>query len=92
VIAGVAVPAGSYSLYSVPGPDSWEIIVNKSITQWGEEHGYTDAVKAQEVGRGKVTPEKLSAPVEEFTITSDAGGLILDWETTRVRIPVVAGK
>jgi hypothetical protein len=91
VVAGIKVPAGSYSLYTVPNASEWEVIVNKSITQWGEEHNYTDAVKAQELGRGKVKPEALKNPVEVFTITSEPGFLVLEWETTRVKIPVKAG-
>jgi hypothetical protein len=91
VVAGIKVPAGSYSLYTVPNASDWEVIVNKSITQWGEEHTYTDAVKAQELGRGKVKPEAMKTPVEMFTITSEPGFLVLQWETTRVKIPVTAG-
>ena len=91
VVAGIKVPPGSYSLYTVPNASQWEVIVNKSITQWGEEHNYTDAVKAQELGRGKVKPESLKTPVEVFTITSEPGFLVLEWETTRVKIPVTAG-
>ena len=90
-IAGVKVQAGTYSIYTVPGEKEWEVIVNKSITQWGEEHNYTDAVKAQELGRGKVKPEAMKTPVEMFTITSEPGFLVLQWETTRVKIPVTAG-
>lgn len=92
VIAGVAVPAGSYSLYTVPGPSEWTIIVNRSITQWGEEHGYTEEVQAQEVGRGKVKSETLKNKVELFTITFSGGSLVLEWETTRVGIPIAVGK
>jgi hypothetical protein len=97
VIAGVAVPAGSYSLYTVPGAKSWQVIVNKSITQWGHEGRYTPEVKAQEVGTGTVNSEATTAPVEQFTITSapGAGGatnLVLSWEKTKVSIPVTAGK
>jgi hypothetical protein len=97
VIAGVAVPAGSYSLYTIPGAKEWHVIVNRSITQWGEEHGYTDAVKAQEVGHGIVPSGATAAPVETFTIRSEAGAagavnLVVEWEKTRVVIPVMAGK
>jgi hypothetical protein len=97
VIAGVAVPAGSYSLYTIPGAKQWHVIVNRSTTQWGEEHGYTDAVKAQEVGHGIVPSSATAAPVETFTIRSEAGAagavnLVVEWEKTRVVIPVVAGK
>ena len=96
VIAGVAVPAGSYSIYTIPGAKEWHVIVNRSITQWGEEHGYTDAVKAQEVGHGIVPTGTMAAAVETFTIRSEAGAggatnLLLEWEKTRVTIPVTAG-
>jgi hypothetical protein len=96
-VAGLQVPPGVYSLYTVPGPKEWEIIVNRSIAQWGKEDQYTDAVKAQELGRTKVKSEKLGAPVEMFTIRaepagSDAKALVLEWEKTRVRIPVQAAK
>src|SRR3954466_7853229 len=53
-VAGIAVQPGVYSLYTVPGASEWEIIVNRSISQWGKEDEYTHAVKAQEVGRAKV--------------------------------------
>src|SRR5262245_9444841 len=92
-IAGIKVPAGSYSLYSVPGPTEWVIIVNRSITQWGEESNYTEKVKAQEVGRGTVKTEALASLVEKFTIRAepsgaDAAALVLEWQTARVRIPL----
>jgi Protein of unknown function (DUF2911) len=92
-LAGIRVPPGKYSLYSVPGEKQWEIIVNRSTSQWGEESNYTDKVKAQEVGRGKVPVESVGTPVENFTIkadpaTGEAKALVLEWEKTRVRIPV----
>jgi hypothetical protein len=95
-VAGIKVPPGVYSLYTVPGRQEWEVIVNRSISQWGKEDQYTDAVKAQEVGRGKVKSESLKAPVETFTIQAEPGGnkaasLVLEWEKARVRIPLKAG-
>lgn len=92
-IAGLDVPPGVYSLYTVPGPREWEIIVNRSTSQWGEESSYTDKVKAQELGRAKVKSEALKTPVETFTIKAEPAGdkkasLLIDWEKTRVRIPV----
>jgi hypothetical protein len=92
-LAGLKVPPGKYSLYSVPGPKEWEIIVNRSTTQWGEESRYTDKVKAQEVGHAKVPVETVGQPIETFTIrveppTGDAHALVLEWEKTRVRVPI----
>lgn len=86
---------GSYSIYSVPGEKTWEIIVNRSITQWGHESQYTDKVKAQELGRTKADAEPLSAPVEKLTFTvtpseKDAKALVLTWDMAKVTIPLMA--
>ncbi len=93
-VAGIAVPAGVYSLYTVPGRREWEIIVNRSVSQWGHENEYTAEVKAQEVGRAKVKAEAVGTPVERFTIRAEPQGkkasLILEWEKTRVRVPFEA--
>lgn len=91
------MPPGVYSLYTVPGATEWQIIVNRSIAPWGKEDQYTDAIKAQELGRARVKSEKLSAPVETFTLRaepagSDAKALVLEWEKSSVRIPITAEK
>jgi len=96
-VAGLAVPPGVYSLYTVPGAGEWEIIVNRSTSQWGEESSYTKEVKAQELGRAKLKTEALKTPVETFTLKAEptgdkAASLMLEWEKTRVKIPVEAGK
>src|SRR5712691_2151133 len=93
-VAGIKVAPGKYSLYSVPGPKEWQVIVNRSTSQWGEESNYTDKVKAQEVGRATVSSEQLAAPIETLTIRSEPSGahgavLVLEWEKTRIRIPIV---
>jgi hypothetical protein len=94
-VAGIKVAPGFYSLYTVPGEREWEVIVNRATSQWGHESRYTEAVKRQEVGRGKAPAERLQAPVETFTIRAEQTGgaqtLLLEWENTRVRIPVSAG-
>lgn len=95
MIAGIAVPAGRYSLYTVPAAREWQVIVNRSTSQWGEESGYPK-VQNQEIARGTVQSERLAAPVEMFTIRAEpaSGGataLVLEWERTRVRIPIAAG-
>jgi Protein of unknown function (DUF2911) len=95
-VAGIDVPPGVYSLYTVPGAKEWEVIVNRSVSQWGHESEYTDQVKAQELGRGKVKSESVSAPIETFTIRAEPKGkdaeLVLEWEKTRVKIPFKSAK
>jgi Protein of unknown function (DUF2911) len=94
-VAGIKVQPGVYSLYTVPGKNEWEVIVNRSISQWGKEDQYTDQVKAQEVGRAKVKSEIGSSPVETFSIKAEpakkkSANLVLEWEKTRLKIPVQA--
>lgn len=92
-VAGLEVEPGSYSLYTVPGREEWTVIVNRSTSQWGIESQYTEQVRAQEVGRATVPSEQIASPVEMFGIRAeprgeDAVDLVLEWESTRVRVPV----
>jgi hypothetical protein len=93
-LAGLALEPGSYSLYTIPGATEWTLIVNRSTSQWGHEARYTPEVQAQEVGRARVPTERLDQQVESFTIRSEpsaAGAdILLEWERTRVRIPMRA--
>lgn len=92
VVAGIRVEPGSYSLYTVPGPDAWELVINASITQWGHIARYTRRVRQQELGRAPVSSERVRDHVEtmRFRAEPSNGGatLLLEWEHTRVRIPV----
>ncbi len=92
-IAGIEVEPGTYSLYTVPGESEWQVIVNRSTSQWGRENNYSDEVRAQEVGRATVRAGSTGEFVETFTISAidgESGGVsvVLEWENTRVAIPV----
>jgi len=86
-LAGIKVPAGVYSLYTVPGEQEWEIIVNKGTTQWGLDYD-----QSQDLGRGKAKSETLKDPIEQFTIRGDAKDkakeLLLEWQNFRVHVPI----
>ena len=90
-IAGVRVRPGAYTLYAIPGASSWRIAVNRGVQRWGIP--IDDKVRAQDVGTGTVRVEQLDAPVETLTLrfappAGNATELLLEWEKTRVRIPV----
>jgi hypothetical protein len=89
MLGSLHVPAGSYSLFTIPAENEWTLIVNKTAKQWGA-FKYDQGT---DLGRVKMKVEKLSAPVEQFTITLDAQGskgtLKLAWEKTAASIPVM---
>ena len=60
-----ALEPGSYGLFAIPYANRWTMIVNKVADQWG---AFTYD-KAQDVGRFDLNVKRLTAPVEEFTIT-----------------------
>ena len=94
-VAGIEIGPGSYSLYTIPGEGEWVVIVNSSITQWGHIAEYSSKVKAQEMGSAEVHRDWLDDHVEKMTFRTEAGSdgatlLVLEWEHTRVSIPIAA--
>ncbi len=87
-INGTSVPAGTYSLFTVPNEGKWEVIFNSDLNQWGAYNH--DASK--DVAKVEVDTQKTSATVEAFAITfNEAEGgadMILAWDDTMVAVPV----
>jgi hypothetical protein len=86
VIGSTAVPAGTYTLYTVPNQSGpWLLVVNKQTKQWGTEY-HAD----QDFARIPMTTAALTPAVEQFTIVVDpqgSGGTIgLLWDTTRANV------
>jgi hypothetical protein len=79
---GTVVPAGFYTLWTIPGPDGWKLLFNSQTGQWGTAHNATLDVFTVDM---KVAP--LAQVVERFTISIEeqpTGGTVnLDWDTTR---------
>lgn len=91
-LEGNAITAGTYALYTIPGKDSWEIIIYKDLTLAGDVANYK---KENDVAHFTVKSKALNDKVETFTIqfadiTSSAMNIELIWEKTRVAINVVS--
>ena len=88
-VAGTAVPAGNYSLWTIPSPAGWKLIINKNSGQWG-----TDYDAQYDLARLDMKVEGLPQPVEQFTIAIEPKGkrgvLKLEWDKTRASIPFSA--
>ena len=83
MIGSLHVPAGKYSLYTIPGEKEWTLIVNKQTGQWG-----TNYDEKQDLGRVKMKVTRLDKPVEQFGIPIDKN-LTLSWENTQASVPVI---
>ncbi len=85
-IGDTKVPAGTYSLWAVPGQNSWTLIVNSQHGQWG-----TDYDAAQDFARIPMTVSPLPSPVEQFRISiepsgSNGGTISMAWESTQATV------
>ena len=90
-IAGVAVPAGTYALFTMPSESGWKLIISKNAKQWGA-FSYKES---EDLGRADMTAKKLSSPVEQFTIALEAAGankaaLKMSWEETEASVTITS--
>ena len=88
VIGGTNVPAGNYTLYTLPGMKNWQLIVNKQTGQWGTEYN-----QSQDLARIPMQVAQRPSGLEMFTISFDKTGgdaavLKLEWENTIASVDV----
>jgi hypothetical protein len=83
---GVRIPAGFYTLWTLPTAQGWKLIVNSQTGQWGTEH-HAD----KDFATIDMTVGTLPQPEERFTIriepAADGGVIQFDWDTTRASAP-----
>lgn len=89
-IGGTDVPAGKYTLYTLPSEESWKLIINKQTGQWGTVYD-----QGKDLARVDLKKSSLNQPVEQLTIsfkkTNDStADLVIQWETTELSVPVKA--
>jgi hypothetical protein len=87
-IGTLAVPAGTYTVYTLPGEQQWLLIINKQIGQWGTEY-HPD----QDLGRIPMKAVPMSSPQEVMSITFEhttptSTQLHVRWESTDRYVPI----
>jgi hypothetical protein len=84
---GAVIPAGRYSLWTLPAEDEAVLIVNRQTGQWGTQYDPT-----KDLVRLPLRVEQLATEVETFTISFEAvgagGELRLDWDRVRWVLPI----
>jgi hypothetical protein len=90
-VAGEPLSAGTYSLYTIPGQETWTLIFNNVADQWG-----TNYDKSKDALRVEVAPE--SAPSREMMtflfeeVTNTSGTCVLHWAEVRVPFEIQVPK
>lgn len=84
------VPAGTYTLYTIPTGGTWHLVISKKTGQWGIPYP-----KGEDLGRTPMTLGKAPATAEQLAIsiedTKAGATLHIDWGTTRASIPFTIG-
>ena len=87
-VGGKPVPAGKYTIFTVPAEDKWTLVISKKTGEWGTAYPGPD----NDLARIDMKVSKTSAPVENFTIAFDQSGngctLRMEWENTRASVDI----
>lgn len=87
---GTLLPAGTYSIFTIPEKEKWTIIINSDLGLWGS-YNYNEAL---DVMRFEVPVQEISGETvfEPFTIQlvqkNEVADLLMMWDKTKVSIPV----
>jgi hypothetical protein len=87
-IGGGTVPAGSYTIFTIPNKDKWTLIISKKTGEWGTDY----PGPSNDLARVDTKVSTLPAAVENFTISfekaANGANLNIDWETTRASVAI----
>jgi Protein of unknown function (DUF2911) len=91
-IDGKDIPAGNYTMFTIPNQDKWTLIISKKTGEWGIPYpGESD-----DLARLDMSVSKTSAPVDNFTISFHEMGngchMYVDWENTRATVELTEKK
>ena len=82
-IEGKEIPAGNYTLFTVPEEQKWTLIINKKTGEWGIPYKW----ESEELLRASMTDSELPSKLEDFTISFEQKGdtctMHIDWSNTR---------
>ncbi len=88
MVGGKAVPAGSYTIFTVPKADEWWLVISKKTGEWGTDY----PGEKEDLVRAPMKVSKTAAPVDNFLIAFDHAGakctLRMEWENTRASIEI----
>jgi hypothetical protein len=90
-IGGKPLPAGKYTLWTIPGKDTWTVIFNRKQYSWGVDwDSKATREAAHDALQVQVPAETQNPPLEQFLISFEAAApaLVLAWDRTKVTVPM----
>lgn len=88
MVGGTHVPAGSYTIFTIPNKEKWTLIISKKTGEWGIP--YPGA--GSDLVRIDMKASTLPSAVENFTIAFDKSGggctMRMEWEATRASVEI----
>ena len=90
-IDGQSLPAGTYTLWTVPGERQWKVLFNEKEYPWGANSDGTSPHDPEaDVAAATVPTKTLNNPVEQFTVrfVESPLAMVLEWDDTQVQVPV----
>ncbi len=89
-VGSTTVPAGSYTIYTLPGASQWQLIINKQTGHWGTEYN-----QDKDLARIPMKGTALSSPQEKMSISFEntkgkTTELHVRWENTDQSVAITA--
>lgn len=91
IIQGQTLPAGDYTLWTIPGPKEWTVIFNEGEYGWGVNwDGTATRDPSLDVVKATARPQRSVKVLEQFTIDLMEEPLMmrLGWDVVRIDIPI----
>jgi hypothetical protein len=86
-IGGETIEAGTYSVFTIPGEDSWTFILNSGLGQWGTRYNEDLNVFSTTIQSGN-TEETWEAFTIRLERDNGMANLVMIWDQTRVVVPI----
>ena len=86
-LGGLKIPKGDYTLYVLPEPNQWKLVVSRQTGQWGTVYN-----EGQDLGRVEMKLSAAPGAVDTWKITLSQAGphqgkLRMEWENTVAELP-----
>lgn len=86
IVEGKNLPAGKYSLFTIPKEDTdWIVIFN---SEWELEHGHFQYDEKNDVLRVEVSPLWEETSQDRLSIDLESPGMVIRWEKLKLPISI----